>query len=77
MRQITISVPDEKFNFFLQLLHALSFVQIENQDELVNALTNEQKAAWEDVKAGTGERGLEEEDDTEARPIEALLNGLD
>lgn len=76
MKQITINVPDDKLNFFIQLVHALDFAQIENQDELASSLTDEQKVAWENVKAEFEEHGLDE-DKREARPIEALLNGLD
>ncbi len=77
MKQITINVPDDKFSFFMQLVHALDFAQIENQDKLENSLTDEQKAAWENVKAESEEHRLAEEGEREARPIEALLNGLE
>ena len=76
MKQITISVPDDKFDFFMRLVDALDFAQIENQDESESSLTDEQKAAWENVNAEFEEHGLEE-DQPVARPIEALLNGLD
>jgi len=77
MKQITISVPDEKFNFFMQLVNALDFAQIDNQDESASSLTDEQKAVWENVKAGFEEYKLVEQGKRKARPIEALLDELD
>ncbi len=76
MKQITISVPDDKLDFFIQLVSALKFTQITNQNELAGTLTDEQKAAWKNVEAEFEEHGLAE-DEREARPVEALLNGLD
>lgn len=79
MRQITVSVPDHRLPFFMELVNALDFVQIVNQEELEGTLTDAQKKAWEDVKAGFEEEGQEEdeEDKSQARPVETLLNGLD
>jgi len=77
MKQITISVPDEKFNFFMQLVNAIDFAKIESQDKLESSLTDAQKATWENVKAGFEEYKLVEQGKRKARPIEALLDELD
>ncbi len=77
MKQITVSVPDKHSAFFLQLMRELSFVQIVDQENSENSLSDEQKSAWRDVKEGAEEHELDEENKSETRPIESLLNGLD
>ncbi len=77
MKQIIINVPDHQFASFMQLVKSLDFVQIENQDQLEDSLTDEQKTAWEKVKTEFKSQGLAEDDEEQTRPVEALLNGLD
>ncbi|MPR33134.1 hypothetical protein [Salmonirosea aquatica] len=76
MKQITISVPDGQFAFFMQLVKALNFVQIEDQETLENSLTPPQRETWENVKAGFEEYKLTEAGKRPTRPIEALLDEL-
>ncbi|GHB65798.1 hypothetical protein [Persicitalea jodogahamensis] len=77
MKKIIINVPDHQFTSFMQMMNTLDFVQIENQDQLENSLTDEQKKAWENVKMEFKSQGLVEDDEEKTRPVEALLNGLD
>lgn len=77
MKQITVSVPDGQFAFFMQLVKALNFVQIEDQETLEDSLTPPQKETWKNVKAGFEEYKLTEAGKRPARPIEALLDELD
>ena len=77
MKQITISVPDHQYDFFVQLVNELDFAQIDNPNGSENALTDGQKAVWKNLDAEMEEFEQEEEGDEKARPIEALLNGLD
>jgi hypothetical protein len=30
MKQVTLSVPDEKYSFFIELMHSIDFVSIED-----------------------------------------------
>lgn len=60
MKQITLSVPDEKYEFFVELLQSLGFVSIndfeipEAQQKLVleriKTSTPESLKKWDDVK---------------------------
>jgi hypothetical protein len=77
MKQITISVPDGQFAFFMQLVKALNFVEIKDQETLENSLTPSQQETWKNVKAGFEEYKLTEAGKRPARPIEAILSELD
>lgn len=33
MRQIVLNIPDNKFSFFMELIHNFKFIKIENTDE--------------------------------------------
>ena len=76
MKQITISVPDGQFAFFMQLVKALDFVKIENEDTLEKSLSPAQRETWENIKAGFEEYRLTETGKQIARPLDALLGEL-
>lgn len=76
MKQITISVPDSQFIFFMKLMKALDFVKIENEDTLANSLSPAQQETWENIKAGFEEYRLTETGKRTARPLDALLGEL-
>jgi hypothetical protein len=60
MKQITLSVPEEKYEFFVELLQNLDFVSIENFDipeahknlvrERIKTSSKEKLIKWDDVK---------------------------
>ena len=60
MKQITLSVPDEKYEFFVELLQTLEFVSIEDFEipeehknmvrERIKTSSKENWVKWDDVK---------------------------
>jgi hypothetical protein len=77
MKQITISVPENKFPFFMKLMRSLNFVKVvEPAQSLEDQLTPGQKKTWENIKQGFVELKLHEEGKLEFRPVEDLINEL-
>lgn len=60
MRQITLSVPEDKYEFFVELLQTLEFVSIEDFEipeehknivrERIKTSSKENWVKWDDVK---------------------------
>jgi len=60
MKQITLSIPEEKYEFFVELIHNLDFVSINNFDipeehknlvlERKRTSTPESLKDWDDIK---------------------------
>lgn len=46
MRQITIQVPDQQYEFFMQLVRNLKFVKVKQEFRLEAQLTPSQKKTW-------------------------------
>jgi len=77
MKQVIISVPENKLSVFMKLMHSLKFVKIvEAPPILEEQLTPAQKEIWENVKQGFIELKLEEEGKLNFRPIQELLDEL-
>ncbi|OOQ60495.1 hypothetical protein [Mucilaginibacter pedocola] len=77
MKQVTISVPEKKFPFFMKLMQSLNFVKVvEPATKPEEQLNSEQKEVWENVKQGFEELKLAEAGKLKARPIQELLDEL-
>jgi hypothetical protein len=77
MKQVIISVPENKLSVFMKLMHSLKFVKIVEAPLLLEEqLTPAQKKIWENVKQGFIELKLEEEGKLAFRPIQELLDEL-
>ena len=60
MKQITLSIPEEKFEFFVELLQSLDFVSIDNFEipeahqklvlERIKTSTPESLKNWDEIK---------------------------
>ncbi len=61
MKQITLSVPDEKYEFFMELLQSLDFVSIDDFEipeahqklvlERIKTSTPESLKNWDEIKS--------------------------
>jgi len=77
MKQITVSIPENKYSFFMKLMKSLNFVKVnEPASTLENQLTPEQRETWENIKQGFVELKLSEEGKLEFRPIQEILDEL-
>ena len=80
MKQITISVPENKFPFFMKLMKSLNFVKVvepaQSLEDLEERLTPGQLKTWKNIKLGFIELKLSEEGKLTFRPIEDLINEL-
>ncbi|WP_428659555.1 hypothetical protein [Runella sp.] len=52
MRQITIQVSDQQYEFFMQLVRNLKFVKVKQETTLEAQLTPSQKKTWKNIKQG-------------------------
>jgi len=50
MKQVTLSIKEGKFQFFLELMKNLDFVQLDSGEDSVNAIRNNIKQGLEEVK---------------------------
>ena len=50
MRQITLHIKDNKFQFFLELIKSLDFVHIDDQGDSKDAILKNIKKGLEEVK---------------------------
>jgi hypothetical protein len=71
MTQITLNIPDDKMEFFLNYIKELDFVEIdeEYQEPTHEEIKASLKKAFEELK-------MVEEGKMKSRPIEELLNEL-
>src|ERR1700744_1259576 len=64
MKQITISVPENKFSFFVKV--------VEPTQSLEDRLTAEQRKTWDNIKQGFNDLKLNEEGKLNFRPVQEL-----
>lgn len=77
MKQVIVSVPENKLSVFMKLMHSLNFVKVVDAPlTLEEQLTPAQKKIWENVKQGFIELKLAGEGKLELRPIQELLDEL-
>lgn len=76
MRQITIQIPDQQYDFFMQLVRQLKFVKIKKEILLEEQLTSSQQETWKNIKQGFEELKLVEQGKAKTRPIKEVLDEL-
>lgn len=76
MRQITIQVPDQQYEFFMQLVRNLKFVKVKQESPLEAQLTPSQKKTWKNIKQGFEELKLVEQGKMKPIPAEDFLKEL-
>lgn len=76
MRQITIQVPDQQYEFFMQLVRNLKFVKVKQESPLESQLTSSQKKTWKNIKQGFEELKLVEQGKAKTRPLKEVLDEL-
>jgi uncharacterized protein YpbB len=76
MRQITIQVPDQQYEFFMQLVRNLKFVKVKQESPLEAQLTPSQKKTWKNIKQGFEELKMMEEGKMKTIPAEDFLKEL-
>ena len=77
MKQVTVNIPENKFPFFMKLMHSLNFVKVvEPAPSLEDQLSPGQKKTWENIKQGFVELKMEEEGKLKFRPVQDLINEL-
>lgn len=69
MKKITLSIPDDKYSFFLELVKNLGFVKV--KEEVVD-----KEAAINNLEQGLREVKLIEEGKLKSRSAEEFLNEL-
>ncbi|MEX0966407.1 MAG: hypothetical protein WD077_04155 [Bacteroidia bacterium] len=50
MKQITLNIPDNRFQFFMELIKSLGFVQLEDDGDSDKAIRENIKEGLEEVK---------------------------
>jgi len=70
MRQVTLSVSDSKFKFFMELVRSLDFVQVEED------AGDSREAILANVRQGLEEVGQIEQGKLSGRPAQQLLDEL-
>lgn len=76
MRQITIQVPDQQYEFFMQLVRNLKFVKVKQESPLEAQLTPSQKKTWKNIKQGFEELKQVEEGKMTTRSLKQVLDEL-
>lgn len=76
MRQITIQVPDQQYEFFMQLVRNLKFVKVKQESPLEAQLTPSQKKTWKNIKQGFEELKQVEEGKMKTRSLKQVLDEL-
>ncbi|MCF2444271.1 hypothetical protein L0657_09915 [Dyadobacter sp. CY345] len=77
MKQVILNVPESQFAFFMKLVRALDFVEIEESAKANDGLSSEQKETWENIKAGFQEMEMVDKGLITSRPIQFLLNEVE
>ena len=70
MRQITLTIKEGKFKFFMELIKNFDFVQVENDKD------DSKEAILANIKQGLREVKLIQEGKLKSRPAEKLLDEL-
>jgi hypothetical protein len=78
MRQVTLTIPDAEYAFFMKLVKSLRFVKVDETKpgRLEDQLTPEQQKTWKNIKQGFEEYKSVEQGKETSRPINELLNEL-
>lgn len=76
MRQITIQVPDQQYEFFMQLVRNLKFAKVKQESPLEAQLTPSQKKTWKNIKQGFEELKQVEEGKMKTRSLKQVLDEL-
>ncbi|AEI51308.1 hypothetical protein [Runella slithyformis] len=76
MRQITIQVPDQQYEFFMQLVRNLKFVKVKQESPLEAQLTPSQKKTWKNIKQGFEELKQVEDGKMKTRSLKQVLDEL-
>lgn len=69
MKEVTLKIPDKKFNFFMELIKSLGFIQIEEKED-----SREEIIA--NLKEGFKEMKLYKEGKMKGTPLKYFLNEL-
>ena len=69
MRQITLNIPEGKFQFFMELVKALNFVQVDEDGD-------SRKAILANIKQGLAEVKLAQEGKLKTTPAKDFINEL-
>jgi len=77
MKQVTLNIPENKFDFFMQLIGSLNFVQVADNEKIEDKLSPTQKETWQLIKTGFEELKEVQQGKRKARPVQALLDELD
>ena len=71
MKQVTVHIPDKKFNFFIELIKSLGFVKkVDSNDE------PSKEQLLQELKEAVTELKQVEQGKLKARPAKELLNEL-
>jgi hypothetical protein len=76
MRQITVQVPDQQYDFFMQLVQNLKFAKVKQESPLEAQLSASQEKTWKNIKQGFEELRLVEEGKLKTIPAEDFLEEL-
>jgi len=69
MKQVTLSIKENKFQFFMELIDGLDFVELAEQDDSKKTVINNLKKGLEEVK-------LFKKGKLKTTPAKAFLNEL-
>ncbi|MEI8203756.1 MAG: hypothetical protein WCH34_12120 [Bacteroidota bacterium] len=70
MKQIVLNVPDNKFNFFMELVRDFKYIKVEKSISISN------DEIIEGIKTGLKEVELIEKGEMKATPLKDFLNEL-
>ena len=73
MKQIVLSVKENKLDFFLELVRCLGFVKVEKKEE---KMSEWKKQTLANIRRGLEEMKLVEEGKMKSRPLKELLDEL-
>ncbi len=74
MKQVTLNIPENRFNFFMELMRSLPFVELDKISE--NSLSADQLKTWNNIKQGFEELELINSGKAKSRPLQELLDEL-
>lgn len=82
MKQLVLNIPDNKFDFFMELINNFTFVKVDKKtdkkqlQDLEQSLSPAKRKTWEDIKQGLNEVNQIEKGTLKGKSLKELINEL-